>query len=41
MLVNWLLGLQVDKETITFVTQNKVTDLWLLELIDYSECHKL
>ena len=39
--VNWLFGLQVDKETITFVTQNKVTDLWLLELIDYSECHEL
>ena len=39
--VNWLFVLQVDTETITFVTQNKVTGLWLLELIEYPECHEI
>ena len=39
--VNWLFVLQVDKETITFVTQNEVTGLWLLELIEYPECHEI
>lgn len=39
--VNWLFGLQVEKQAITFVTQNKVNGAWLLELIDYTECHEI